>query len=289
MEVIKKQISDHIHSIRIPFKIPLSQDRFLERFVCTYLIYDDKIWLVDSGVSGSKDIIFNYIRETGRDPSEIAALVLTHAHPDHVGGALGVQTETECMIAAHGEEVQWIEDVALQNRERPVPGFQSLVEGSVNVNRILSDGDIIELGTGSNLEVIHTPGHSKGHVALFYKNDAVMITGDCVPVRGDMPVYDDVASSLISIGKLLERDNLAVLLSSWDEPRYDSQAYNSLQEGIDYIRKIHRQVIRQKTNLASSDVRAVATMVCKELGFPDTTLNPLFFRTIEAHLSAPNI
>lgn len=188
MEVIKKRISDHVHSIRIPFKVSIGQDRFLERFVYTYLIYEDKIWMVDSGVSGSKDMIFDYILETGREPSEIVTLVLTHAHPDHVGGALGMQRTTGCKIAAHSEDVRWIEDIVLQNMERPVPGFQSLVEGSVKVNRTLSDGDLIELGAGSNLEIIHTPGHSQGHIALFYKTDAVMIAGDCVPVPGDMPV-----------------------------------------------------------------------------------------------------
>lgn len=289
MEVIKKRISDHVHSIRIPFKVSIGQNRFLERFVYTYLIYEDKIWMVDSGVSGSKDIIFDYILETGREPSEIVTLVLTHAHPDHVGGALGIQRTTGCKIAAHGEDIRWIEDVVLQNMERPVPGFQSLVEGSVKVNRTLSDGDVIELGAGSNLEIIHTPGHSKGHISIFYKNDAVMIAGDSVPVPGDMPVYDDVASSLTSIGKLLRRANIAVLLSSWDEHRYNSQAYKSLQQGADYIRRIHQEVIRQKANLNSSDVRAVAAMVCERLGFPETTLNPIFFRSIEAHLKATTI
>jgi len=289
MQVIKKRISDHVHSIRIPFKVPIGQDRFLERFVYTYLIYEDNIWMVDSGVSGSKDIIRDYIRETGREPSETVAVVLTHAHPDHVGGALGIQKTMGCKIAAHSDDVRWIEDVALQNRERPVPGFQSLVEGSVKVNRILNDGDVIALGAGSNLEIIHTPGHSKGHIALFYKNDAVMITGDCVPVPGDMPVYDDVASSLMSIDKLLRRDNIAVLLSSWDEHRYGSQAYKSLQQGADYIRKIHQEVIRQKSTLNSSDVRVVAAMVSERLGFPETTLNPIFFRSIEAHLKATDI
>jgi hydroxyacylglutathione hydrolase len=289
MEVIKKQISDHVHSIRIPFKVPIGQDRFVERFVYTYLIYEDNIWIVDSGVSGSKDIILGYIRETGREPSEVVTLVLTHAHPDHVGGALGIQRTTGCKIAAHGDDVRWIEDVALQNMERPVPGFQSLVEGSVKVNHTLSDGDVIKLGAGSNFEIIHTPGHSKGHIALFYKNDAVMIAGDCVPVPGDMPVYDDVALSLMSIDKLLRRDNITILLSSWNQPIYGSQIYKSLQQGADYIRKIHQEVIQQKSNLNSIDVRAVAAMVSEGLGFPETTLNPIFFRSIEAHLRVTNI
>ena len=56
-----------------------------------------------------------------------------------------------------------------------------------------------------------------------------------------------------------------------------------MQDGIDYIKKIHREVIKE-TKLHSSDVRIVAEGVCKNLGFPKTTLNPLFYRTIEAHL-----
>lgn len=284
MEVIKKKVSDHVHSIRIPFKIPLGPDKFVERFVYVYLIFEDKIWLIDSGVSSSKDIIFDYIRETGRDPSEIAMLVLTHAHPDHIGGAFEIQKAVGCMVMAHANDVRWIEDVAVQNKERQVPGFNSLVAGSVKVDRVLKDGDSIELSTRSALEVIHTPGHSKGHIALYHKNDGVMIAGDCVPVTGDMPVYDDVALSLKSIDKLLKRDNIAVLLSSWDEPRYGGHAYKSLRDGADYIRKIHREIVRQKAVLGSDDVKVIAAAVCRELGFPEATLNPVFFRTIEAHL-----
>ena len=192
-------------------------------------------------------------------------------------------------MVAHGKDIKWIEDAGLQNRERPVPGFQSLVEGSVKVNRTLSHGDVIELGAGSTLEVIHTPGNSPGHIALFYKNDGVMIAGDCVPVPGDMPVYDEVALSLTSIDRLLKRDNIAILLASWDEPRYASEAYKSLRAGADYIKKIHREVMRQKTSLNSNDVRAVAARVCSELGFPETFLNPVFFRTVAAHLRVTNI
>jgi len=156
------------------------------------------------------------------------------------------------------------------------------------VARTLNDGEIIECAGGS-LEVIHTPGHSKGHIALFHKDDGVMITGDGVPVPGDMPVYDDVNASLTSIDKLLKRDNIDVMLSAWDEPRFASQVGASLRNGRDYISKIHNEVIRQKTALNSNDVKAIAGAVCKEFGLPNTTLNPVFFRTISAHLKAREV
>ena len=282
MEIIEKQISEHIHSIKIPFRIPVGPDIFVERFVYVHLIYEDSIYLIDSGVSGSENIIFDYITKTKRNPSQIAMIVLTHAHADHIGGALAMRNSTKCTIAAHNDDIKWIEDTELQLKERPIPGFSSLITGPVKVDHILKDGDLIELSEESSLEVIHTPGHSKGHIALYYKKDGAIITGDCVPVRRDMPVYDDVKLSMDSINKLLKRSDIAVLLSAWAEPGYNSQAYKNLQDGLNYIMDIHREVNSQKTK--SQDVKTIAGIVCKKLGLPESTMNPLFFNTIAAHL-----
>ena len=280
----KAQVSKHVHSIKIPFELRLGSGKTLNRFVYVYLIYAKQICLIDSGVSGSKDLIFDYIKETGRDPSEIATMVVTHAHPDHIGGALGVQKSTGCVVAAHRDDIPWIEDIELQYRERPVPSFHSLVKGSIEVGRALKDGDSLELGDDNMLQVVHTPGHSRGHISLIYKNDGVLISGDCVPVAGGLPIYEDVVSSIKSIKRLGDIKGLKVLLSSWDEPRYGDQIYKALDEGIKYIRNIHSEVIKGKAILHSSDIQVVARQVCGELGLPETALNPIFFKTVEAHL-----
>ena len=280
----KAQVSKHVHSIKIPFELRLGSGKTLDRFVYVYLIYAKQICLIDSGVSGSKDLIFDYIKETGRDPGEIAMMVVTHAHPDHIGGALGVQKSTGCVVAAHRDDIPWIEDIELQYRERPVPSFHSLVEGSIEVDRALKDGDNLELGDDNMLQVVHNPGHSRGHISLIYKNDGVLISGDCVPVAGGLPIYEDVVSSIKSIKRLRDIKGLKVLLSSWDEPHYGDQIYKALDEGINYIRNIHREVIKEKAILHSSDIQVVARQVCIKLGLPETALNPIFFKTIEAHL-----
>ncbi len=181
------QTAEHIHSIRIPFKLEVSQGKALDRFVYIYLIFDTKICLVDTGVSGSSEIIFNYLTEMGRRPSEIETVVLTHAHADHMGSAFELQQSTGCKIAAHASDVPWIEDAGLQYRERPVPGFHSIVGTPVKVDLPLQDGDNIKLGEDSTLKVIHTPGHSKGHISLFYPQDGALLTGDSVPVPGGLP------------------------------------------------------------------------------------------------------
>ena len=143
------QVTEHIHALRIPFSLPDPSGGKIPRFVYVYLIYGEKICLVDSGVASSAPMIFDYLRRTDRSPKDISYLILTHSHPDHIGAAREVQEASGCTVAAHAAEIAWIEDVDLQCRERPVPGFHSLVGGSIKVDRALQDGDRIGFGRRS--------------------------------------------------------------------------------------------------------------------------------------------
>jgi len=277
------QVTEHIHAIKIPFKLEIGKGKTLERFVYVYLIYGKEICLVDCGVSASAEHILDYVGKTGRHPNEITMAVLTHAHPDHIGGASGIRKAVGCKIAAHTDDVHWIEDVDMQYRERPVPSFHSIVGGSVKVDLLLEDEDIINIGD-SSLRVIHTPGHSAGHIALFYEKDRTLFSGDCIPLPGDMPIYEDVIFSAISLKKLGEIKRLEILLSSWDEPRYGNRVYDILEEGIAYLQKIHKTVLREKAS--TSDIRILAPKVLKRLGLPKTAMNPISFKSVEAHLQA---
>jgi len=68
------QVTDHIHALKIHFKLLVRPGKMLDRFVYAYLIYGDQICLVDSGVAGSEVVIFDYVTHTGRDPREISRL-----------------------------------------------------------------------------------------------------------------------------------------------------------------------------------------------------------------------
>ncbi len=280
------QVSQHVHALRVPFNWESKPGKIVERFVYAYLIYGKQIYLIDAGASGSKDVIFYYIKGTGRSPDEIAMIVFTHCHPDHVGGAPGIQRATGCKTAAHVDDTPWIEDVELQYRERPVAGFLSLVEGSTKVDVRLKEGNNIQLGNGDSLSVIHTPGHSKGHISLLHDGEGVLISGDSVPlVAGKAPViYDDPIASIKSIRKQRELKGLSVLLSSWDEPRYGDRIYQIMGEGIGYIQDIHKEVLKAKALLGSSDTTSIGKEVGRRLGLPETALSLLFFRAIESNL-----
>jgi len=281
------QITPAIHALRLPFRVPVAPGIALDRFVYSYLIYGETITLIDTGVAGCERQIFEYIRSTGRDPSEIALIVLTHSHPDHIGAARAIREATGCSIAAHPAERAWIEDVELQNRERPVPGFATLVGGPVQVDHELVDGDSIEPDEtrAGEMQVFHTPGHSAGSISLFMHSEGALFSGDAVPVAGDLPVYDDALASVQSVKRLRGITGISVLLPAWDEPGKGEEAYRQMDRALQYLRKIHEAVLASAGD-GSPDPMELTRKVAEQLGLPPQAVNPLLARTFAANLRA---
>jgi len=278
------KISEHIHAIKLPFQIPIGPGKIVERFVYVYLIYGTKICLIDTGVASSEKIIFDYIRQTGRDPDEISLIVLSHSHPDHIGSALAIKKATGCSVAAHSSEKAWIEDVELQSRERPVPNFHSLIGGSVDVDRILEDREVLDLGKGISLKVFHTPGHSRGSISILFREDRALFTGDVIPIAGDLPIYEDIFASVMSIRKLKDIGGINVLLSSWGDPQEGSRVYKLMDESLNYLQHIHKTVINAADIDSSSVSPELCGVVLEKLGLPRITVNPLVARSFESSL-----
>ena len=279
------QITPSIHALKHSFKIPITPGVAIDRFVYSYLVYGDTITLIDTGVAGCEKDIFEYIRSTIRDPSEIALIILTHSHPDHIGAALAIQQVTGCSIAAHPAERAWIENVDLQNRERPVPGFATLVGGPVKVDHELVDGDTIEPDEtrANEMLVFHTPGHSEGSISLLLHSEGALFSGDAIPVAGDLPVYDDAAASMQSVKRLRGLNGIRVLLSSWDEPQTGDAVYQQMDKALDYLRKIQKTVLALSAE-GITDPIELTKKAAAFLGLPPEAITPLLARTFAANL-----
>lgn len=83
-----------IHQIKTEFNVTET----IKRFVYFYIVESENIYLIDSGVYGSEDIICSYLKSIGRSMDEIKGIFLTHAHPDHVGTAAWFRENTGCSI-----------------------------------------------------------------------------------------------------------------------------------------------------------------------------------------------
>jgi len=277
------KITDHIHALKIPFQIPVGPGKNLARFVYVYFVLGRETVLIDSGVKGSESIIFEYLEDLGRDHEEISLLLLTHAHPDHIGAAATVKKKTSCLTAAHKDARGWIEDVEQQFKERPVPGFHNLVGGSTGIDRILQDGDVVDLGPVT-LEIIHTPGHAKGSISLYSKEEGVLLTGDAVLQKNDLPIYDDAAAAAASIKRLKNITDINYLLASWTDPLEGGAAHKMLDEGLAYLQEIHAAVRKIASSDDTADPMELCARAVKILGLPDIAVNPLIARSIASHL-----
>lgn len=270
------RVSEHIHYLKIPFKIPISPETYVERFVNIYLLYcKDKIVLIDSGVSNSSSLVSEYLGNSGRSLKEIKLLLLTHSHPDHIGDAINIQKASGCKILAHKNEKDWIENIDIQFKERPIPGFYSLVAGSVKIDEFLYEDKKIEIDKENSIEIYFTPGHSSGSISLLIPNDKALICGDAVPVPNTQPIFENYSQSKSSIEKLKSIPNISLLLSARDEPRKGNEVLKALNDGINYLDHIYEIVNKNKPSFAKNISKQWVEKIIIDLRLEKSSLNPL--------------
>lgn len=275
--------TDCIHPIKIPFEIPLAPGRTISRFVYAYLVEGKSLVLIDTGVAGSERVIEAAVRDLGRELSDIDVVLLTHAHPDHIGAARTIREGSGAQVWAHRAERAWIEDVDRQKRERPVPGFDGLVGGPVSVDRELEDGEMLNFGEGLTLKALHTPGHSPGSLSFLFEEAGALFCGDVVPEPGAMPIYDDVAALARSLGRLSAIIPLSALYSSWADPLFGDAAAEAVRAGMRYLQQIHETVLQVDRETTGLDPMSLCVRCVERLGLPPFAANPLVARSLVAH------
>jgi glyoxylase-like metal-dependent hydrolase (beta-lactamase superfamily II) len=109
---------------------------------------------------------------------QLAAHVATHAHPDHVGATHAVADALGVPVWAHAADRPAVEDTSLIARRQPDAAinrlFAKVMLGPGHaVGREVAEGDEV-----AGFTVLHTPGHSAGHITLWRERDGVLILGD---------------------------------------------------------------------------------------------------------------
>ncbi len=146
-------------------------------------IFEDAgtLTLVDSSTGGVADRIIEAIDEIGARPEDLRTIVATHYHHDHTGNVGALIERTGAAFCVHADDEPYVDG---RQRWMPMRGAFSFAERfapkqyALPVDRTLRNGDTIE--HAGDLRVIHAPGHTPGHIALYSQRRSVLFAGDAL-------------------------------------------------------------------------------------------------------------
>ncbi|HLT10113.1 MAG TPA: MBL fold metallo-hydrolase [Micromonosporaceae bacterium] len=147
----------------------------------------DSVTLIDTGEVGSGPAIAAGLAGLGLNPGHLDRIVLTHFHDDHTGSAAELTSWGAVEVVAHERDAPIIRG----ERPGPPPNFTDFERElhaqvaaglapapPVRVDREVRDGDLLDFGGGA--QVLATPGHTDGSLALYLPAHGVLFTGDIV-------------------------------------------------------------------------------------------------------------
>lgn len=161
----------------------------------------------------------------GVELAAIGAIINTHGHWDHAGGNAAVVAASGAGVLIHELGAPFLLDhrqhldgyytEAARALEQPAvatalrAGFPTIFGPEMVPNRLLHDGDRMDLGEGVTLQILHVPGHSADSIALWWEAEGILIAGDAAQGAGSRPgggplYFDSIAQARASIARLRE-------------------------------------------------------------------------------------
>ncbi len=182
-----------------------------------YLLLDETLTLVDTGMPRSAETILEYVRSLGYDPTDLTRILLTHHHVDHWGSLAELERQTQATILAHPGDAPFI-----AGEQSPPPPHSVVMRllirvmsvvfraEPVPVDVLVEEGHTFDILGGAT--VVHAPGHSAGSIALHFPGERLLISGDAIDNRGNRlgfppkPFTQDMEQAIASIRRLADLD-----------------------------------------------------------------------------------
>ena len=191
---------------------------------------DRKHLLVDPGhittpfyQEAGLDRLFREMESDGLNAEQIGLVILTHCHPDHCEAAKVIRDQDSALVA-------------LNQADASIYKSQG---GKLDL--YLQEGDLV-LGEHSKvrLEVFHSPGHSPGHITIYWPDEKVLVAGDVIFYRstGRVDLPGGSAKTLKhSIERLSELDIEYLLCGHHYGHPGIIKGKNAVQENFEFIKR----------------------------------------------------
>jgi len=182
------ELYDHVYQIQSLYGV---------RNLFQYLFVGDKVVLADTGIAETPEkVVFPFMDKLRLAPRKLTLAITTHADMDHQGGNDSIKSlSPETLLSCGEADRELVEDPRklydqrynFMRQEHEV-GFDP--DPSPDAGRLrkmditFSGGERIQLGDDWDLEVLHVPGHSHGHLALYDRKHRAAFVGDAIHGRG---------------------------------------------------------------------------------------------------------
>lgn len=212
------QVTPNVRMVPVPEDEPMRPQQ-----TNIYLVGRGEVMSIDSGeaIDKFKWMLRGYLAAIER--SEIALAGITHHHFDHSGNLKDMREVLKAEVAVPEDGVD------LLKGRLPDDGVQTL-----------SDGRVIDLDGGVQVQVIGSPGHSVDSLCYYIEDEGVLFTGDTLLGVGTT-VVGDLASYRASLQRLVELPNLQVLCPGHGPLVHDARP--RLQTYIDHRNMREEQIL----------------------------------------------
>ncbi|UCB42359.1 MAG: MBL fold metallo-hydrolase [Dehalococcoidales bacterium] len=183
-----------------------------------FVIAEEELTLIDTGLPGSSTGIAAFVRRIGRSVDEISSIIITHNHIDHIGAVPELCRFNDIEIIAHKADLAGFDTAPSYphgvRRLLKIPFLHRVrrrfVLGADEVDIQLEGGEALRLLGG--LRVVPTPGHTPGSICLYAPGQKLMFVGDALQRRRKklrLPakmVSTDLVAAVDSVKKMAELD-----------------------------------------------------------------------------------
>jgi glyoxylase-like metal-dependent hydrolase (beta-lactamase superfamily II) len=189
-------------------------DEIGEAVHCYVWEWEQGLTLIDTGMPGDAAKISKALLKQGWALHNVRRILITHVDMDHTGGLAELQRVTGANVACHVVEKAFMEQPWRRQPAfylRPLFAlftlFPAFRQQSVTPMELLVDGQ--ELPEG--FVVVHTPGHTPGHIALLHKTKRLLVAGDALVNRrhrlrpNESPFTPDPYNARRSVWKLAKK------------------------------------------------------------------------------------